>query len=71
MRFQKKISDRIIGGVITIIFLFIIFSGSPDFTHTVEMKRYDLKAKFAASEEVSPDIEPVVVTESDINELAR
>ncbi len=71
MKFQKIFSDWAIGAALTLIFLFIIFSGSLDFTHTVEMKSYDLRARLAASDERSPDIELVTITNDDINEIGR
>ena len=71
MKFQKIFSEWIIGVLITLLFLFIIFSGVFDFTHTLEMKSYDLRARFSASDEKSPDIELVVITNDDISELGR
>ncbi|MGD9159433.1 MAG: serine/threonine-protein kinase [Desulfobacteraceae bacterium] len=71
MKLKKIFSDWVIGVSITLIFLLIISTGSFDFTHTIEMKSYDLRAKLAASEERSPDIELVVITNDDINELGR
>ncbi|MBN2420120.1 MAG: CHASE2 domain-containing protein, partial [Deltaproteobacteria bacterium] len=71
MKLQKIFSDWIIGVAITLIFLFAAFSEEFNFHHTLEMKSYDLRAWLAASDEKSPDIELVVITDNDINELGR
>ncbi len=71
MKIQKIFSEWVIGIALTLIFLLIMFSDSFDFTHTIEMKSYDLRARLAASDERSPDIELVEITNDDINELGR
>lgn len=71
MKFQKIFSDWVIGITLTLIFLFIVGSGNLDFTHSLEMKSYDLRARLAASDEKSPDIELVTITNDDINEIGR
>ena len=71
MKFQKIFSDRGIGLALTIIFLFIIISGKLDFTHSLELKSYDLRAWLSASDERSPDIELVAITSDDINEIGQ
>ena len=71
MKIQGIFSDRVIGIVLTVIFLFIVISGKLDFTHPFEMKSYDLRARLSASDEKSPDIELVVITDDDINEIGR
>ena len=71
MKFQKIFSDWVVGVALTLFFLFIIISGNLDFTHPIEMKSYDLRAKLEASDERSPDIELVPITNEDINELGR
>ncbi len=71
MKIQKIFSDWAIGTALTLIFLFIIVSGRLDFTHPIEMKTYDFRAQLAASDEKSPDIELVTITNEDINELGR
>ena len=71
MKFQKIFSDWVIGVVLTLFFLFIIVSGHLDFTRPIEMKTYDLRARLAASEERSPDIELVAITDDDIAGLGR
>ena len=69
MKFQKFHSDWVIGVAVTLVFMFIVFSGHLDFTHSIEMKSYDLLAWISASDEKSQDIELVTITDDDLNEI--
>lgn len=71
MKLKKTIPDWLIGAVLTLIFLIIINTGTFDFTNTVEMKSFDMRASLAAPSERSPDIELVVITDDDLIEMGR
>lgn len=68
---KKGIPDWLIGAILTIFFLFITFTGIFDFTHSIEMKTFDLRARMAAPEERNTDIELVVISDDDLAELGR
>ncbi|MDY6972910.1 MAG: serine/threonine-protein kinase [Thermodesulfobacteriota bacterium] len=69
MKMRPKLLDRLIGLGVTLFFLFITLTGNLDFTETIEMKVFDLRAKIAAHEDGHPEIELVVVTDDDLSEL--
>ncbi|MBN2125937.1 MAG: CHASE2 domain-containing protein [Deltaproteobacteria bacterium] len=71
MKIKKTIPDWLIGGILTLLFLLMTFTGVLDFTDPVEMKTFDLRARLAAPEERNPDIELVVITDEDLSELGR
>ena len=71
MRMKKFIPEWLIGAVITFFFLFVTFTGILDFTDPLEMKAFDFRARLAASGDVNPDIELVVITDEDLSELGR
>ena len=71
MKIQKIFPDWLIGVTVTLFFLFIILTGYLDFTRPIEMKSYDLRAKLGASDDRSPDIELVAITNDDIDEIGR
>jgi len=68
---MKTIPDWLIGILITIFFLFISRTGILDFTHAIEMKTFDLRARIAAPDNRNPDIELIVISENDLSELGR
>ncbi|MBN1907711.1 MAG: CHASE2 domain-containing protein [Deltaproteobacteria bacterium] len=71
MKLHKLFSDWVIGLITTVIFFVLFFSGTFSFINTIELKSFDLRAKLAASPDVSPDIELVTITEEDLNRLGR
>ena len=71
MKIKKTIPDWVVGAFVTFFFVFITFTGIFDFTETVEMKTFDLRAKMAAPAERNPDIEIVTITDDDLSELGR
>ena len=71
MKMKKTIPDWLIGILVTLVFLFITFTGQFDFTNAIEMKTYDFRARLAAPMERNPDIELVVITDDDLSELGR
>ncbi|MDB9822542.1 serine/threonine-protein kinase [Deltaproteobacteria bacterium] len=71
MKIKKTIPDWIIGVAVTLFFLFITITGMFDFTDTLEMKTFDLRARLAAPAEKNPDIELVVISEDDLAEFGR
>ena len=71
MKVKKTVPDWLTGVVLTLFFLFIIFTGRFDFTDAIEMKTFDLRARLAAPEERNPDIELVVVSDEDLEEYGR
>ncbi|MBW2610270.1 MAG: CHASE2 domain-containing protein, partial [Deltaproteobacteria bacterium] len=71
MKIKKTIPDWLIGLAVTLLFLFITFTGIFDFTDAIEMKSFDLRARLAASQERNPDIELVVISDEDLAELGR
>ncbi|MBW1679853.1 MAG: CHASE2 domain-containing protein [Deltaproteobacteria bacterium] len=71
MKIKRILPDWVIGLLVTLFFLFITFTGILDFTHPIEMKTFDLRARLAAPAERNPDIELVVITDDDLNELGR
>lgn len=71
MAVKQKVPDWLIGGVVTLFFFFIIFTGIFDFTDPIEMKTFDFRARMAAPAERNPDIELVVITDDDLSELGR
>ena len=71
MKLKKTIPDWLIGVVLTVLFLFIVSTGTLDFTNPVEMKSFDMRAKIAAPSDRSPDIELVVINDDDLIEIGR
>jgi CHASE2 domain-containing sensor protein/tRNA A-37 threonylcarbamoyl transferase component Bud32 len=71
MRIKKIFPDWLIGIPLTLFFLFITLTGVLDFPGAIEMKAFDLRARLAAPEDRSPDIELVVISEEDLSELGR
>jgi len=71
MKIKKTIPDWLIGILVTLVFLFITFTGQFDFTNAIEMKTFDVRSRIAASGERKPDIELVVITDEDLSELGR
>jgi serine/threonine-protein kinase len=71
MKLHKPFSDWIIGLVITAIFTALFFTDYFNFIHIIELKSFDLRAKLAASTDISPAIELVVINNDDINRLGR
>lgn len=71
MKIKKTIPDWLIGVLVTLVFLFITFTGQFDFTNAIEMKTFDVRSRIAASGERNPDIEIVVITDEDLSELGR
>ena len=69
MRIMEKFPYWIIGLALTLFFLFITATGIFDFTDTMEMKAFDLRAKITAPTERNADIELVVITDQDLVEL--
>lgn len=51
MKIKKAMPDWVVGVILTLIFLFITFTGIFDFTQAIEMKTFDLRAKLSAPEE--------------------
>ncbi len=71
MKIKKAMPDWVAGVILTLIFLFITFTGIFDFTQAIEMKTFDLRARLSATDERNPDIELVVITDDDLAELGR
>lgn len=71
MRIKKTIPDWLIGVILSLLFLFITHTGVFDFTHAIEMKTFDLRARLSSPSERNPDIELVVITDDDLAELGR
>jgi len=71
MKIKKIIPDWLIGMAVTLFFLFITITSIFDFTDTIEMKTFDLRARLAAPMEQNPDIELVVISDEDLAELGR
>ncbi len=71
MKLKKTIPDWLIGVALTLFFIFITLTGKFDFTDSVEMKTFDLRAGMAASDERNTDIELVSIGEDDLAEFGR
>ncbi len=71
MKVKQKVPDWLVGVLVTLLFLFITFTGIFDFTDAIEMKSFDFRSKIAASGERNPDIELVTITDDDLSELGR
>lgn len=71
MKIKKTFPDWVIGIALTLLFIFIIRTGTLDFTNPVEMKSFDMRAGLAAPEDRNPDIELVVINDDDLIELGR
>jgi len=70
-RIQEKIPDWVMGLGITLFFIFMALTGIFDFTEPLELKTFDLRAHLAASGERNPDIELVVISDDDLDDLGR
>ena len=71
MATRNKFPDWLIGLLITLFFLFTSYTGIFDFTNAIEMKVFDFRASIAAPGERNPDIELVVISDKDLDELGR
>ena len=71
MKVKTVFPDWLIGAIATLFFLFMMFTGIFDFTHAIEMKTFDFRAKLAAPEQRNPDIEIVGISDDDLLELGR
>jgi len=71
IKIKRTIPDWLIGGVLTLIFLFISITGVGDFTESLEMKTLDLRTGINMQDEKNPDIELVVISDDDLSELGR
>ena len=71
MKVKRVFPDWLIGVLLTLFFLFITLTGVLNFTDTIELKTFDLRAKIAAPDARDPDIELVVITEDDLSGLGR
>jgi serine/threonine-protein kinase len=63
--------DWMVGVLVTGFILFITLTGIFNFTETVELKLFDLRARISAFQEINPDIELVVISDDDLSELGR
>ena len=68
---RKKFPDWLIGLLVTLFFVFTGYTGILDFTDTLEMKAFDFRARLSAPEARNPDIELVVISDKDLEELGR
>lgn len=66
---KVTIPEWIIGALITLVFLFVTFTGIWDFTDVFERKAYDLRARMTAQKGRNPAIELVVISEKDLKEF--
>jgi serine/threonine-protein kinase len=71
MATRKKFPDMLIGLIVTLFFLFTSYTGILDLTGTIEMKAFDFRASITAPDERNPDIELVVISDKDLDELGR
>ncbi len=71
MKIRKGIPEWLTGAIVSLFFLFITITGIMDFTNSIEMKTFDLRAEIKASDARDPDIELVVITDDDIAEFGR
>ena len=71
MKTKQTVPDWLVGVVLTAFFLFITITGLLDFTGSIEMKTFDLRAKLAAPAQRNPDIELVAIDDDDLAELGR
>ncbi|MFC1883532.1 CHASE2 domain-containing serine/threonine-protein kinase [Thermodesulfobacteriota bacterium] len=71
MAIKQKVPDWIIGLLVTSFFIFTSLTGILDFTDVIEKKAFDFRAKVSAPEERNPDIELVVISDDDLDELGR
>ena len=69
MRTKQRVTDLLIGLLVTVFFLSVIFTGTFDFTDAIEMKALDLRARIAARDDRNPAIELVTVNRNDLSEL--
>ncbi|MBW2028390.1 MAG: CHASE2 domain-containing protein [Deltaproteobacteria bacterium] len=69
MKTKVTIPEWIVGALITLVFLFVTFTGIWDFTDVFERKAYDLRARMTAQKVRNPAIELVVISERDLAEF--